>query len=126
MKGRRQVLTWTFLSMLLFVQTAFFGMQDKTLLQVISESQEQQSTVKEQTLTQKKTKLFLQAVKKGKTASSFWQHQPIWQQTGGKRKLKEDCGYGSWECRRPGKKETGAMRSGLRAPPNSRTSQKGL
>ena len=79
MKGRRRILTWTFLFMLLFVQTAFVGTQEKIFLQVIPKGLEQQ--------------------------------------TGGKREGNEDCGYRIREYRRPGRKATGAMQSGLRAPP---------
>lgn len=117
MKGRRRILTWTFLFMLLFVQTAFVGTQEKIFLQVIPKGLKQQTGEREQTLTQKKAKLLFQIVKKGKTTTSSWKQQPIWQQTGGKREGNEDCGYRIREYRRPGRKATGAMQSGLRAPP---------
>ena len=57
MKGRRRILTWTFLFMLLFVQTAFVGTQEKIFLQVIPKGLEQQTGEREQTLTQKKPRL---------------------------------------------------------------------
>ena len=86
MKGRRRILTWTFLFMLLFVQTAFVGTQEKIFLQVIPKGLEQQTGEREQTLTQKKAKLLFQIVKKGKTTTSSWKQQPSGSRPGKKRR----------------------------------------
>lgn len=84
MKGRKQVLTWTFLSVFLLAQTTIFCIQDSAVQPKEQESAEEglerRTRPVGHALVHRDVKHLLYGVKKGK--ATFGQ-QAVWQQAGG-------------------------------------------
>ena len=126
MKGRKQVLTWTFLSVFLLAQTTIFCIQDSAVQPKEQESAEEglerRTRPVGHALVHRDVKHLLYGVKKGK--ATFGQ-QAVWQQAGGRKKPEEVCSYSKQNCGWIRPRETSTIRSALRAPPFLQHSEKG-
>lgn len=120
MKGRKQVLTWTFLSVFLFAQTVFFCAQGETLFWASQSpayaEAERGAEVQpvSHALVHRQVKTFLHAVKKTKSPSI---RQNVWQQAAMEKEPEENRTYGRPECGHVKAKTVPAVGNALRAPP---------
>ncbi|HIX30014.1 MAG TPA: hypothetical protein H9858_10100 [Candidatus Blautia stercoravium] len=126
MKGRKQVLTWTFLSVFLLAQTTIFGIQGSGVQPKeqgsAEDGLERGTRPAGHALVHRDVKYVLYGVKKGK--DTFGQ-QAVWQQAGARKKTEEVCSYGKQDSGWMQASETGSIRSTLRAPPFLYHSEKG-
>lgn len=128
MKGRKQVLTRTFLSVFLLAQTTIFCIQGSAVQPKEQESAEEglerRTRPVGHALVHRDVKhlLYVYGVKKGK---DMFGQQAVWQQAGGRKKTERVCSYRKQDRGWIRPSETGAIRSALRAPPFSQHSEKG-